>query len=170
MIRYFATTDWSTIGRVAHHYLSSLLRIGPVRLISGGELVGPWSYFQPLLITPITKSFINVVCTEPSRWAWTHRVSMPVNGDPSRLEWAAEKMTLYTPGHRNVLLAGWGTRDKDQLSAAFRFEKLIVPSEAARDLWTASGAWPILIQVPVTEHEAFRDAVRGSRPTQGELR
>lgn len=169
-LRYFATTDDSPVGRMALEYLRSLLRIGPVRVLTmSGGLQGAWSGYAQLLATPISIPYVNIVGCVPERWIWTQRITMhpqdmsPMSGTPASRarpkEITTSKVELYTDGIRNVLFAGLPPNEPDQMATSLRYEALIVPAAALREPWQQEGRSPTLVPVPVIEHDTIRAAV-----------
>ena len=182
-IRYFAHTDGSMLGIEALSYLRALSRIAPVRLIStSGGLDGAWRAHEALQLTPMAGMFVNCVCADPSRWAWTQKVAMAksdpwlsggsdedvaramVGDDEADVAEVAEgKFELYTNSVRNVLFAVTMPRDRAGFATAQRYEAVIVRSW--RDFqWMIAVAQindAKVIPTPVTDHKAFRWAVLG---------
>lgn len=171
MIRYFAQTDDSDTGRVALEYARSLLRIGPVRLLAitgsfSAEMHGRWRSFSPLLATPMTEPYINVVCCHPSRWSWEQQIAMP-NVDPQgnvvSSDTARGRAELYTRGVRNVLLATVEPPPlpvlEPALATALRYQAFVVPTLELGARWGRLDCRPHVIPVPVLDHAAFRAVV-----------
>lgn len=168
-LRYFATTDDTELGRMGLEYLKSMLRVGPVRVLSmSGGMFGPWAPYAQLLGTPVSYPFVNVVCAEPARWTWRQVVATDKDPVDGRVE-------LYTAGVRNVLLAGPGDPPgvlTAQAATAMRFEALVVPTtrlllkwgEVGKSLGLLDGTSvlfsPTLIPVP-PDHDLMRAALMG---------
>jgi hypothetical protein len=170
MIRYFATTDDSDTGRVALAYLKSLLRLGPVRLVSvSGSLGVRWEAFTPLMGTMLAYPYVSVVCCVPGRWTWLHRVAMPCldkHGQVIAMDHAAERLELYTAGMRNVLLAACPPPSdpqvlQDTLATALRYQAFVVPTQEVADQWAGLDCHPRVISV--MDHVALRDAIHTRR-------
>ena len=177
-IRYYAATDATPVGRAALEYLKGLLRIAPVRVLSvTGGLQGPWEPFGTVLATPISPSFINVVCCDPSRWVWTQKVEMPnvKDGKVVSTEIAERQVELHTHGVRNVLIVASGRAKVHQVASAMRYDAIIA-SDLATATWIESDIHvarvaycssqplrrPIVIRVPIQDaagHEALRRAI-----------
>lgn len=173
-LRYFATTDDSTTGKLALEYLKAMLRLGPVRVIprpGGGALTGCWAPYAQLLSTPISYPFVNVVCCPSEHWTWTQSIRTEKDTIEGRLE-------LYTAGMRNVLLADWDNPPDILTPAAvtaLRYESIVVPSTRLQVHWSAmlgvgselltarSVFTTAVVPVPVSgpDHDTFRAAVLG---------
>jgi hypothetical protein len=176
-VRYYAATDASAIGRAALEYLKSLLRIAPVRVLSitGGAPSGPWEGFSSVLATPIGPTFVNVVCCDPSRWAWTQKVEIPnvQDGKVVSTEKAERHVELYTQGCRNVLLVASSAHHADQVRAAARYEAIVASEhqiaarleDALQVTRVAFGQGPehkktpLVIPVPVSDHDVMRRVI-----------
>lgn len=169
-IRYFAQTDDSDIGKAALEYLKSMIRISPVRIASlSGGLSGAWHRYQNLLLTPMSGTYVNAVCTHPDRWVWTSSVPMTnaATGDdglpaapryvkrpageppgldielpdPQPTTEVAERVEeLYTPKVRNVLFMPVAPTNKQQLLAAKKYQDVIAPSLSIAEVVAAR--WP----------------------------
>lgn len=162
-IRYLAATDSSPIGMLALGYLSGLLRIAPVRVGSmTGGMTGRWEHYAQLLATPMDGEFVNVVCCAPERWTWEQRVAMPKRWpdgtvDPSG-EATSARQELYTAGVRNLIFVGTHPVTGAQLSAALRYEEIVVGSQRDFMFWNAERAFrslssPHIIPIPIVHHE-----------------
>lgn len=167
-IRFMAATDDTAIGLVGLGYLTSLLRVAPVRIASvTGGLCGGWERFAPLLSTPMTSHYVNVVCCRPDRWTWMHTVQMP-NRDGTFTP-AADRRELYTHGVRNVLLTDHtpprpGLAELaiagDRLAEyARKYEAIVVPTLELGAAWSAFGCHPHVVPVPVRDHSAIRELI-----------
>lgn len=175
-IRYFATTDpQSPVSKVALEYLKSLIRIAPVRVIDPARMMpgipdGEWARYAGLFATPMIGPMINVVCTEPSRWTWMHKIAAPKeNKAGSKTEEISGRLELYTAGVRNVLFTH-GRENTPELAVpsegplyetARKYEAVVLDQDYA---YTAS--IPVLksihcVPVPVKDHAAIRTAVLG---------
>ncbi len=169
VIRYFALTDDSPVGRVAFEYMRGFLRIGSVRVASmGAGVSGRWDPYAALLLTPLPlQGYVNVVCCLPSQWARSHRIPMP-NLDPAgavtSIDWAISKVELYTQGVRNVLLIGSpppeipGVRD-EALITVRRYEAVVVPTFELGEQWTRLACQPQVVPVPIFDPDALRTVI-----------
>lgn len=163
MIRYFAPTDNSEVGRVALGYLTSLMRMAPVRVGSlSGFFSGAWEAASRLMVTPLHDHFINVVCAPPERWVWAMRIPMRTSDGKRVADVAKGTAELYTHGRRNVLLSPIvPTSDslRCTIETAQKYESVVAPTEALVQDWARHGVCASLIRIPVTDHEAFRHLV-----------
>lgn len=172
-IRYMASTDDSPIGVLALEYMKALARCAPVRLVAmTPEFSDRWSPYAVLLGTAMWDTMVNVVCCAPQRWTWVQTVALPTTSPTGQqihpVERVSRRVELYTPGCRNVLLSGTPLSDYHQVLTAQRYDALVVPTEAIaekwrhpRDLFVGTDAYfnPIVIPVPVVDHEAMRRVV-----------
>lgn len=158
-IRYFAVTNDSPIGRAALGYLTPLLRIAPVRVVSkSGQLEGAWRRFEPLILTPMQGLCVSCVCTPPASWIWEQSVPMPsanigaqgaaqatADSAPQVGGIAKGTLELYTPPGpkllRNVLFVVAPPTTAAQRLTAARYEAVLFHSAAvvaASDLVASS--------------------------------
>ena len=169
IIRYLAATDSSPVGMLALGYLSGLLRIGRVRIGSmTGGLSGRWEHYAQLLATPMTDDYVNVVCCAPERWIWEQRVPMPTRMADGSVkdtgEVASARQELYTAGKHNVIMIGLDQPSGPQLSAALRYEQVIVSTERSSMIWNMERhirqmPAPRLIPLPIIDPEPLRSVV-----------
>lgn len=169
-IRYFATTDeQSPVSAVALAYLRSLVRIAPVRVIDPGRMImglpdGEWGKFAGLFATPMVGPYVNVVCTEPSRWTWMQHIDAPKEDKlDAELEHFEKRLELYTQGVRNVLLVAQPPTNEAEVRAANRYECVLVATPEIQLDWGyhANGSGIVYVPVPVKEHRLVRIAVLG---------
>ena len=184
------TADDSAIGILALAYLPALIRIAPVRLVDPRvpifALRGAWERYSRCLMTPMQGSFVNVVCTEPERWAWTQRIAAPVKPRDGRevatleavdndgevieesveTEVIEEQVELYTAiGERtkclrNVLIAHPPTESLYEAGlhpVIAKYEAVVVPVATA-----AFVAPTYLFPPPVADHARFRTIIKGA--------
>ena len=175
-IRFFAVTDGSPLGVIAHEYLKGLIRIAPVRVVSvSGGLTGPWERHVSMTMTPMVGDYVNCVCTHPSSWVSELSVPMPASEDmhgedAGKIEGHARgAVELYTQGVRNVLFAAESYLFGDvivtlaQAATAAKYEAIVVSDE---DLILGLGVTNIwVIRTPVRDHASMRSAVIGPPPT-----
>lgn len=197
-IRYFATTDDSAIGKVALGYLTSLLRIAPVRVVSkSGQLEGAWRRFEQLITTPMIGTCVSCVCTPAAQWVWEASVPMPATdagaqgaasapSAPAIAGTAKGILELYTPYSgsgaraarmRNVLFVAEAPTTDAQRQTALRYEAVVyLDSRFVIAKNAEHGLGTILAHVPqpVTDHGTIRNAVLGlsgpSAPAEGPYR
>lgn len=175
-IRYFATTDNSTVGALALELCKSMLKIAPVRLATMTTvLVDEWLKYAKLTVTPMVGSYVNVVATDPSKWTWLAKVPMPerdawadgpVNGNGNAMgdvEYATERQSLYTAGVRNVLYAVVPPRTQPELKVAHKFDVILVPNEENRKWWLTygEGRETTILGYPMLD-SIVRDAICGA--------
>jgi hypothetical protein len=164
-IRYFATIDDSPTGIAALAYLRSLLRIAPVRLIDprgpmwGAATPRAWDPFVSCLTTPMDGRFINVVCTDPSQWAWTRVIDAPKKNEPgAEIEKITGTFELYTASAiRNVLIMPdlmTLPSNGHWLETADKYERLVTGTGMEM-----SGPRLWHVPYPVTLHAKLREAV-----------
>lgn len=180
-IRYFADTSDGATGKVALEYLRSLIRIAPVKLVSiSGGLAPAWRAFEGLLLTPMTGTYVNVVCTLPDRWIWKSSVPMTerdesleetfdvvlANPRPKAIEHAERVEELYTPkAMRNVILVASSPVTDDQFRSMKKYDDIIIP--ALPIVQTMIARWPEsrieggCVPIPVTNHARVREAIVG---------
>lgn len=133
MIRYWASTDDSPIGRLALECLKTMLKIRQVRVLSlSSGMHGRWENYSSLLMTHISTPYVNVVCCEPAMWVRTHSIKAPLK--MGGFEIITGTTALYTEGVRNVLIAGDPPSDPAQLETAMRYQAIVTPAVTA-------GAW-----------------------------
>ncbi len=183
-IRYFATTNDTPVGKAALAYLSSLLRIAPVRVVSkSGQLEGQWRRFEQLIMTPMAGTCVSCVCTPPSQWIWEASVPMPAknlgaqgaavaDAAPAIGGTAKGTQELYTvPSKtvlRNVLFVVQPPQTDAQRKTAARYEAVVISDgllagyvTSYRNAPTNSG-YPKHISVPVIDHDRIRECVLGT--------
>lgn len=138
-IRYFADTSDGAHGQVARAWVSTLLKIAPVVIVttSPGMPTEKWAVWGPLFRAPLDGPFVNVVCAHPTKWAWNQNLVASVS--EGRAETTSHRIELYTAGVRNVLIHGFGPRDADHTAAATRYEAMVVMDEASAMLWEMAG-------------------------------
>jgi len=161
-IRYMADTSDTDASLKALEYLHSLLRIAPVRVVSmTAPAMGKiWVHYASLLITPMMGEFANVVCCSPARWSFEQAVPMPARNGTVPI--AKHTVELYTRGVRNVLIATKHPQSQDQITAAAKYEAMVVDSEELRMGWEMNGRpGALVIPIPVMDHDAVRAAVLG---------
>lgn len=164
MIRYFATTAGDT-GKVALHYLKSLLRVGHVRLVGLPvlDLQGAWMSCAALTMTTLSAAYVNVVCTTPDLWVREQVVQMPnldERGNVVSMETARGTSELYTQGVRNVLLAAsYPPPPGPMMATAIRYEAVVVPTLDLAQAWHRANCHPRVLPVPVNDHGAMRMAL-----------
>jgi hypothetical protein len=130
-IRFFATTDDSTIGRAALGYVKALHRIAPVRLISisGGLVIGGWRGVAALLGTPMDgPMLLNAWCCDRSRWTWVQKAAIPRHGMPPEV--IDQRMSLWTTGVRNAAFVLTPPKSKDEREVLERCDAIVVPSDS----------------------------------------
>lgn len=172
IIRFFATTDDSYVGRCARGYVKALLAMAPVRLVSvNGPFVvedgNPWSPFAPLFATPLADSFVNVVCCDAYRWAWDQQCSMPNVAPDGRITSFSKTSTaveLYTEGVRNVLMVASAPPTSNSTlgrvrTTMQRYEALVSPTARIASQWHLYDCHPQVFPVPVTDIAALRAVV-----------
>jgi hypothetical protein len=175
-IRYFAETSDTPLGRAALGFCKSLLRVAAVKLVSipGGlsALQGEWQQFDELLLTPTEGSYVNVVCTHPSRWACKATIRPPTHvwneaageylpqqfGEP-----ISGTIELYTVGVRNVLLVGKMPITKGDLITGAKYEAIVCQNVADMAVWKkhAPTCGALLVSSPGIDHLSIRAAVLG---------
>ena len=75
---------------------------------------------------------------------------------------AKHTVELYTRGVRNVLIATKHPQSQDQITAAAKYEAMVVDSEELRMGWEMNGRpGALVIPIPVMDHDAVRAAVLG---------
>lgn len=144
MIRYFAAMDDTPIGKTALSYCGALVELGlKVRLLAAGlaEMQtdkfggggGPWGKFRSLTRMPLSKEYVNLVCTDPFHWdrLWV-APTVTWNGGTSSGPSGC--------GH-NVLIAPASIRvdrlKPAPLLAALRYQVIVVPDAEAGEMWKA---------------------------------
>lgn len=187
-IRLFATTaPESPVCGVALHYLRSLIRLAPVRVIDPGRMIpgvpdGPWARHASLFHTSMEGDYVNVVCTEPSRWTWVQKMAVPkacavvahnsracergtkgcsVRHKAEEIDLVEGRLELWTAGVRNVLLIGaQSPTDPAEYATALKYDAIITDSKRVMNEWPGGvGIYPVLVPVPVQDHEVIRSAV-----------
>ncbi len=131
MIRLFASTDDSPMGTTALAYLNAMLRAGRrVRLISltpGSS--DSWMPYYPLLATPMSPSFRNVVCCEPTRWVMDLKIGA------RNTEVISGRCELHTVGAHNTLITLEPPDDPVLLNSAKKYEQILVPRSCLMESW-----------------------------------
>lgn len=131
-IRYFATTDGSSIGKLALELAKSMQKVAPVRVATmNADIV--FDAWLPFLTTPMVGSYVNVVACDPSKWVLHLNIAAPVRGGED--EKIAGDRSLYTAGVRNVLYAIAAPRGQAEIEAALQYESILVPNEEHRIWW-----------------------------------
>lgn len=161
--RLFACTDGSAVGKHVLELCKQMRTVIPVRTISmTGVFVDGWMSQLDTIATPMTGRCVNVVACDPAKWTWQQVVDMPnidmfdqatrtagVYPVPKiEVERAADRMSLYTAGMRNVLYAISPPRAMLELATARLFEALIVPDVRNQTWWRDHAkmevaVWPI---------------------------
>ncbi len=168
IIRYFAITDDSAIGRVALEYAKGMLRIAPIRVLSmSGGLSGRWGLYTPLMLTPMPDAYVNVVCCQPAQWSWLQKVPMPnvdAQGKVTSTEVATGRIELYTAGVRNVLLVASPPPVaplllREALETALRYQAVAVPTVELGEKWMRLDCHPQVIPVPILDPTALRAVI-----------
>lgn len=174
-IRYFACTDDSRTGKAALQYLAGLVRVAPVRLIPTSEAPSmAWRpYYERLLVTPMAGAFVNVVCTQPERWAWTTRIQTPARNastgsDAAKVEpgeVVLGELELYTAGVRNVLLPQRYPSTPNEFETASKYDAVVTQDEFVAAEWRHNGIATTVIPFDNIDHARFRALVLGEGVT-----
>jgi len=160
VIRYLTATDTSPIALVGLEYLKGFLRLRiPVRVVSmTGPPVGRWEAYSPLLAAPmavaVMSSFVNVVCCDPSRWAWQQRVPMTTADGVFTGEVVEGMQELWTAGVRNVLLTNWEQlvgATQAQLAATRKYQQIVTTSRC--------DVGETIVEIPVVDLPLLRSVV-----------
>jgi len=138
MIRYWAATDDSPVGRLALEFLRTMLKITQVRVLSlSCGMHGRWENYSSLLMTHISNPYVNVACCDPAMWSRTHSIKAPLK--IGGFEIITGTTALYTSGVRNVLITGDRPSDPVQLETALGYEVIVTPAVTMR-AWLGA-AW-----------------------------
>jgi hypothetical protein len=134
MVRFLCTVaDHGPIADLALAFVDAFLDLGcQVRLLCTNVFhvddTSRWVRHRPLLMTPMTSPFVNVVCTEARNIAG-----------------------LYTVGVKNILLTCDGPADPKHVAAALRYEGLVVPASELGAAWSLAGGHPLVVPLPGLE-------------------
>lgn len=181
-IRMFAATDESAIGLTGLEYLRAFIHIAPVLLITTTTtLNGSWSAYASLQDAPhggrLTGpfgQFVNVVCCDPARWTWTMKLPARASNDrkhrevdevPQQYSPITGRRELYTVGVRNVLIGAVLPRNTYEVETAVKYELIVVPTPDLFHEWVKVGGKASIVSTPVTDYEAFRNAILGTEAT-----